>query len=409
MTGCPGTSCSVVMSEAKSITAVFELQVVSESEPNGNKASSDPMNFDEIFKGYLQTDTDEDWFSIDNSSGSDKTVTVRFNNESFETTKYWVVQIYNSSDEMIGQVEVGDSDTFNISLPTGDSYYFAVVNNSDLPGSSTLEYQLTLLSNIGKTLSAAETEFNGDSVNANRIAFGDPVSGQLMEFTDTDWFEIDNDTSGRTATVVLSAIDIDKDWVVAVYSADASTLLARVEVGDSSEFNIALPDVASYYFVVSNSKVKDANNYYNSGQYTLLVRSNDVEIPVAEREDNDILNDATAVDCISLPASMTGQSMNDTPQSNDPPVDDDWFKLENVSAGTVSIKLTTQASGTRWGLTLYEADGTTKNGVYWYGFDKKEVTRELITGGTYYLKINIVTQYSGYSSEQYTITMETTP
>ena len=47
-------------------------------------------------------------------------------------------------------------------------------------------------------------------------------------------------------------------------------------------------------------------------------------------------------DKILLPGNMTmtGRSMNDTPQSNDPPVGDDWFKLENVSAGTVSIKFT---------------------------------------------------------------------
>jgi len=398
--GCPGKTCTVIMDGKKQLTAAFTMKIRAEIEPNNDRNTATSTVLDNIISGHLSDTADQDWFEINNSSESTRTATVRFNNVFFDPTRFWLVQVYSSYDVLLAQVKVGDADTFNVTLPAGDRYYFVVLANPDFSGSS-MDYTMTLLSNTRTPVHAAEREENNDLDLADFLSFDAPVDGQLMTADDEDWFRLTNDTAGRTATVTFATDAPGRDWLVSVYRADGTTLLARVSVGDGSEFNLALPHTGTSYLVVHS------DHNYDSSQYTLTVQANNGRaMPVAEQEPNNSKAWATAVDFSSGNAVMTGQSMDNDLSEYDPPVDDDWFRLENSGSSRVNVSFAAPAAGTHWWIIMYDDKGKVLNSGATRAAHGRSFTVDLVTAGSYYFKIAVNTEYNAFSSAPYRITVQ---
>jgi hypothetical protein len=395
--GCPGKTCTVIMDEQKQLTAAFAMKIRAEIEPNNDRNAATSTVLDNIISGNLSDAADQDWFEINNSSGSARTATVRFNNVFFDPTRFWIVQVYNSYDMLLAQVAVGNADTFNVTLPAGDRYYFVVLANPDFSGSS-MDYTMTLLSNTRTPVHAAEREENNGLDLADFLSFDAPVDGQLMTADDEDWFRLSNDTAGRTATVAFATSAPGRDWLVSVYRADGTTLLARVFVGDGSEFNIALPDTGTTYLVVHS------DHRYDSSQYTLTVLANDGwAMPVAEQEPNNSKAGATAVNFTTGTADMTGQLEG--------PFIEDWFKFDSPNSRDITVTFSTNSAvgnmTTHWLIYLYN-----KNDIQLYyggasSLNDKIFQVNLPSAGSYYFRIKSYLGKANYDSSQYRIIVET--
>jgi hypothetical protein len=275
--GCSGNgTCQVTADSAKVVTATFQSTLIlsSESESNDSKCTSNMITFGAPFTGQIASETDQDWFVLNNDMP--RTVSVDFSIPSLEgytTSDSWTVSVYNSNNTLLSQVNLEISNApYNVSLPAAGLYYFVVTARSSYYF-RTDQYKITVLSNDGIPLPDAETESNDTKDTADSITFGAPFTGQIASETDQDWFMLNNDMP-RTVSVdfsipSLAGYTTSDSWTVSVYNSD-NTLLSQVNLEISNApYNVTLPSAGLYYFVVTAR----SNYYFRTDQYQITVSS----------------------------------------------------------------------------------------------------------------------------------------
>jgi len=400
-------TCTFVMNGDRDISAVFSDlgEPTAETEPNNSAAGAQAVTLDSMIAGYPDAGGGPDWYFVDITGP--ETVTVRFDIPSaLSYERLLHVQVWqdngDDSDTMLTEVEVtqGDFDFFNVSLPTAGRYYFVVTNTS---GQTDFSYELTLLSNTGP-FDPAEEEVNDSLAAANVLEFDLTMNGALMRIDDEDWFEVITDVD-RTATLVFSGISEDArgDWEVIVYSNGDTPQdqVARLEVKEGSELNIAMPVSGSPYYIMVRDMYRSENStFYNVTPYRLTVRSNDgQDVPIAEQEPNDTLG-LDATDAGALDTSMSGQLFVSS--------DTDWYRFTGTAGASVRVSFSTMEPSNQalWYFSLHDSAGTQRGGTYG-GSAGQNFTYTLPEAGDYYIQVNIPAGFSQYySSSQYVITVE---
>jgi subtilisin family serine protease len=227
-----------------------------ETEPNNDKASADPIIFDTALTARLMDSSDQDWFVLVSDTAGVSTVSFATS----ITSTYWFISVYDANDNLLARHDVGNNDSFEVSLPNVGTYYFVVTNDTSFSGD---EYSLTVSANNGQPMPIVETEPNNDAASADPIIFDTAVTAQLMDFSDQDWFVLYLDSPG-TYTVSFATAVSSTYWHVAVYDIN-DNLLGNDDVGNNGSLAVSLPGTGPYYLVVTSG------SFFSDDQYALTV------------------------------------------------------------------------------------------------------------------------------------------
>ncbi len=256
------------------------------------------------------------------------------------------------------------------------------------------------------SFAANEAEPNNSQSSATDISVDSPVTGNIENDSDSDWYRFQVPADGVvTFTLshqVLSSTDIF--WKVAVFQSDGVTSAATsaqiewTNVGNKDLQTSQLGLRAGTYYV----RVAPYKYYsYNTCQYSLKV--NFTASGVFEKEKNESPESATPV---SVNTAYKGAVSNDS--------DKDWYKFSLDSDGSISISLSHDnipSTDIFWKFSLYNGDGVTAvcgvSLLEWYVRGNANYTTSKIglPKGTYYVCVQPY-KYSSYNTGTYSLSVD---
>jgi hypothetical protein len=220
----------------------------------------------------------------------------------------------------------------------------------------------------------AETEPNNSSSQANGLAIGLPMTGQLANTADLDWFSL----SVAQATTINVSFDSPQNlsspsWEYHLIRCEDSvgTILMTVGTASDTAVTVYLPMAGTYRLVVGKG-----SNTLTTAQYSLTVTP---AFTVAEHEPNNLISAATP---IQPTQPIHGQLSSTT--------DVDWFQFSAGAPGVVSFAFDSPAnlSSPSWEyhiITIMNGSGVVFSSMGTASDITFDVT--LPTSGTYYASV----------------------
>jgi len=353
--------------------------VLSESEPNNTRNSADSVPLGAPITGALSTSSDLDVFSV--MLPAPGSVTLIFDAPTNSSDDYFRVGLHDGGGLPLSIFETGGDGTVTIGAPSAGTYYVIVSSGASYdPG----QYSLTVSHAAGPTV-GFESEPNGTGANADSLALGSPIKGQLYSYLDIDVFGVEVSAAG-SVTLNFDAPTSSNDAYFKLGLYDSSgTPLAQFETGHDGAFIVGAPQAGTYYVAIWSAA------YYDSGQYGLTVTHAAGSAAGFESEPNGTFG---AADGCSLGVPIKGQLSTAG--------DFDVFSVALSTPGslTLTIDVPTNAADSYFLLGLYDGSGvllslfeTGRDGTYTVGAP---------AAGTYYFSVSAATYYD---SGQYSLTV----
>jgi hypothetical protein len=265
--------------------------------------------------GQLSTSNDIDWYSFTAANPGVITVALDVPTNS-SNSEYFGLAFYNAAGTLLSRYSTGTDKTFQFAASQAGTFYLRV----DAPGYyySNGSYSLTATTDT----SATDQELEPNDEDANAIASGRQVRGQLSTVDDIDWFVLASEGTGDLqiafdAPTNSSSSDYFRVWV---FDDDASLLASRATGRDTS-FAVGARAKGSYYVAVST----DSDIYYNSGQYGLTVTA----VPSTVNRESEPNDASASADALALNSPILGQlSASD---------DEDYYFVTMSSPGLLTL------------------------------------------------------------------------
>jgi Ca2+-binding RTX toxin-like protein len=286
-----------------------------ETESNDSGATANQLSSGSSMSGQLSSSSDLDWYKLTVAAPGVITVALDVpTNSTF--SDYFGLSFYNTSGALLGRYGTGIDRTFQFSASQVGTYYFRV----DAPGYYFNNGSYSLTATSGASSNDQELEPNDD--DANVIASGRQVRGQLSTIDDIDWFVLASEGTGDLqiafdAPTDSTSTDYFRVWV---YDEDANLLASRATGRDIS-FTVGARTKGNYFVAITSA----GNVYYNLGQYGLTVTAIASSVN-RESEPNDT---STSADDVSLNEPILGQLA-----ASD---DEDYYAVTMSSPGVLTL------------------------------------------------------------------------
>lgn len=346
------------------------------NEPNDTKetAKALPIGTDGTFSmgGY----GDEDWFrfEVTRDAGKDqKLCTLNFFDLNSDYSDNFYYDLYAPDGTALSTGTYVNIRHSNVFACTQDGvYYLRVYSKSTSPSRSTLRVRVD-------EGGADPYESNDTWLTAAAVQTGQPISFQLANTTDEDWFRFEVPQADMTIALTLNS---GKQTQYQLW--DAGTL---AEYGSNSYKYLTS---GSCYTYDSRYKFKEPGTYYlrftsASGYVSEDLRAVTIDLEPATAEENNDTRAAATPLYDGVPRSFELSADNDT----------DWFRIE-VPAGTAALRISGTCSSSNVAYYVYrEADlelagdnaaviGSCR--PYYYNYHNENVTLTAPEAGTYYVK-----------------------
>ncbi len=213
---------------------------------------------------------------------------------------------------------------------------------------------------------ATEIEPNNTSSQANALALGETMVGNLPTTSDVDWYRVYHDSEGTLTLTFESSIFAD----VNVFNPAGELVARNPNVSGSQQTPIGVTESDYHWIAVYQ-------DYQYTGQYSLSVQFNSEEVS-AEVERN---NTATQANELTNSQTLKGHLYN--------AADEDWYKIEHGTSGTLQF---TFANYTFYDLQVYNAAGVV------VATDQNVSGSQTISVGFNYSGYHYVRIYDGYGS-----------
>jgi len=233
-----------------------------ELEPNDDFANA--ISSGVAIRGQVATTTDTDWFALTVTEAGALAVTFDAPTSS-AYSDYFHVWLLDESGNLLASRATGQDTSFNASAPAAGKY-FVVVTAGDYYH-DTGQYALTV-TNTASTLTY-ESEINNTSAQADPLALGVEIRGQLSSASDEDRFAVTLNSAGTiTATFDAPTNSTWSDYFqLAIYD-QIGTLVGYRSAGSDIAFDTTVAVAGTYYVAVTAG-----DYYYNSGEYKLTVNA----------------------------------------------------------------------------------------------------------------------------------------
>ena len=351
----------------------------SETEPNNDKATADPLASGEGMVGQLSSSSDADWFSISTSGAAVLDVQVVGGGN-------WYISIQNSSGEVLSKTgHLSGTTQFSAAVTVAGTYYAIITQHTGYTWSGG-NYTLTVTSNSTfLPITTYETEPNGEKATADPLASGEGMVGQLSSSSDADWFSIS--TSG--AAVLDVQVVGGGNWYISIQNSSGEVLSKTGHLSGTTQFSAAVTVAGTYYAIIT----QHTGYTWSGGNYTLTVTSNSTFLPITTYETEPNGEKATA-DPLASGEGMVGQLSSSS--------DADWFSISTSGAAVLDVQV---VGGGNWYISIQNSSGEvlSKTG---HLSGTTQFSAAVTVAGTYYA---IITQHTGYtwSGGNYTLTVTT--
>ena len=245
-------------------TSGFEL------EPNDDFANV--VNSGVAIRGQVASTTDTDWFVL-NVSQSGALLLDFDAPTSSSYADYFHVWLFDANGNLLASRVTGQDVSFNASAPAAGNYFVAVTAGDYYH--DTGQYALAVTNTASALL--YESEMNNTNAQADALALGVQIRGQLSSGSDEDRFAINLNSAGTiTATFDSPTNSTWSDYFqLAVYD-QFGTMVGYRSSGSDIAFDTDVSVSGTYYVSVTAG-----NSYYNGGEYKLTVNAQlDDPIPV---------------------------------------------------------------------------------------------------------------------------------
>jgi hypothetical protein len=374
--------------------------VGSETETNDTVAEATPVSSGTPYSGTVSSTADNDYYAITATSAG--TISVELLVPSCGSYYCWMVGIYGTDGTtLLAANSAGysgaDVPAMAVTVPAAGTYYVRIHSGSQPPWYNGGRYILT--TTFTPDISTYEAEPNNSVALANAISSGIPVTGQLSDFSATDYYALTVASAGTISVdlIVPTCGSTGNCWSANIYASDGTTLLAKSSAGQSGAdivgLGVAVPAAGTYYVRISAI----SSTYHDPEQYKLTATFT-ANASNYEAESNDSVGSATA---ISSGTPILGLNLSSS--------ESDYYALTVASAGTISVDLIVpNCSGNSncWRVSIYASDGTTLLANGSAGRNGAALTGLGVTvpaADTYYVLVNGVSP-SYWSTAQYKLT-----
>ena len=332
-------------------TGMYRLTVTKTAGDHGDtRDSATRAAFDTAIAGNIDSDTDEDYFSISVSStdltGKDVLELRAVTTGSTDT----VGHIYDSNGNELATDDnssTGMNFDVSYSVTTAGTYYVRV------KGTASGMYSLTVTS-MGR-------DHGNNRGSATQVTSATRITGYIDPGNDEDYFLIEVPRAGALTATTTSSV-VGPNTVGTLYDSGGMQLATDDDSGLGSHFRISYSITTAGTYYIRVTSVGSGTGTYN------LIVTFDVH--------GDTSASATSVTSGTAITGVVGQTS-----------DNDYFSIAVPSGGTL-IALTTGTTDTRG--FLYDTDGTTelaKNQDSSPTDDNFRISYQLASAGTYYIRV----------------------
>jgi subtilisin family serine protease len=231
-----------------------------EEEPNDDYANA--LVSGSVKRGQIATTDDVDWFYLDTQAAGN--LAINFDAPTASGySEYFNVWVFDEAGNLLASKSTGQDISFAVNAPDAGSYFVAVTSGDYYH--DTGQYALTITST--ESTVNRESEANDSNSQADALALGTNIYGQLSAPTDDDRYVVTLVSSGKLTVNFDGPTNSTyaNYFYLSVYDSTGA-LLATRDTGSDTAFDVNIAETGNYYVSVSA-----ANYYFSDGEYRLSV------------------------------------------------------------------------------------------------------------------------------------------
>ena len=235
-----------------------------ESEPNNSREEANELRLGESIEGLFQNSYDSDWYRLVISESGKNIIRIDLSGVP-EVGTY--IEVYDENGEYLKRADMGyegePEEMVNFGVTEGVYYITAYGSEKNETDKYRLSTQL-----IGPWEEGQEFEPNDDRDHANDLSLGGSIEGLFQNPSDSDWYKLVIDESGKTITrIELSGVPgVETYFEIYHANGDRLKLADSVYEGDPEEIvNFGVTE-GVYYINVSGSEKNETDKYRLSTQ-----------------------------------------------------------------------------------------------------------------------------------------------
>lgn len=338
-------------------------------------------------------------FTLTNAGG----VTIKYSHPAQSNGDiYWLVDVYNSSYELITEEEITGNST-STTLPLiglNKGKYYVVVKSPDAnTAKSSDTYNLTIHfeGNKKNEMEKNETFTTATKITENEVYYGSTTSGYNKE---KDYYRVKTGAQGvlKVKFSHSKMSTANSYWNVTVYDGSYRQLCKRPIYGQTTSYTfpgLGIP-AGTYYILVEST---DANVAQSKTTYSITAKHE--QSTQWEKELNDSFTSATN---IALDTDYYGTSRDGYNNEKD------FYKFSIKYKGKYAVTMTTskQADATDyWEMVLYDSSYNKVSSTNVKGSTTSTKITSSLLKGTYYVSIASTTPDSVKSESKYKLAVKT--
>ena len=369
--------------EATFSSGSFNYETESGANNNSIGSYSDNIVLGKTYTAQLHSNDDVDTFSF--TIDQPGTIDLTFLTPSDTSSKYYDIEILDSSSNLLSGTEIGQDTTVSASAQTSGTYYVRIKSDTFYKDDS---YDIKVTTTAG--LGDVELEPN-NSINGATLLTNSTLIGQLNNDNDLDYYKIEANQSGTITLTFDPTTDTSSKYFNVTLKKSSGEILSGIETGRAETFS-ATVGPGTYYALVQK------DTFFNSENYTVKrifsPNSGDAAGSGREVEINNTQNTATS---IPLDTFITAQLYNRE--------DADTFSFTIDQPGTIDLTFRTSSSTSSkyYDIEIRDPSYNLLSGTE-IGQDTT-VSASAQTSGTYYVRIKSDTFYK---DDSYDIKVTTT-
>jgi general stress protein 26 len=290
-----------------------------ETEFNNDMASASPMTVGQPIIGNLWEANDVDWFEFELENPGRVSFTFERPNIN-NTVPGWNVTLRGADNTILipnidARADAASSTSLHNFLPAGTYYIRVAARSATLSNQwSRADYSITV--NYEENEGQFETEFNNDMESANTINTDSPVTANLWEARDEDWFKFTL-TEGSQISLTFERPNLNNStagWNVTLRSADNVILIQNMDARANSVSTTSqqVHLAAGTYYVRVAARSATLSGQWNNSDYTLTVNQNSTTQKLGDVDGNGIIQIVDALEILKFLAGLQSLLVTDT-------------------------------------------------------------------------------------------------
>lgn len=357
-----------------------------ESEYNDTSKNANAISANKVYHGSLQSAADVDWFK--STSADYFNMTLKANGEidtTYAVNDGWTVSVYDSALTCLTSFDVTTAGT-SINFPVTGTVYVKVESAANYNWEVAPDHFYYDLKVTSVVDGLWENEYNETIATATAITQGKTYTGNLMSSGDVDYYKVKTTSKAFAVVFDVRSDEVGVDsvldgWNISVYPKDSNTPIDSFTVkslGTTRSFTLPYAKGNEYYIVVKTGVQYSWERHPVGETYHISV------VDASEGKNWEVETGVSGI------ATATSLKENAIIYGNLYYTDQDYYKINVLSAGTIDIKFnyTDGNDGDGYRVEIVDTKGNQITDAVTIN-DKKAATisKVEVSKGTYYIVV----------------------